>query len=211
MLVSAIIPAYNEEKTVSGVVRLLKDIPEIHEIIVVNDGSGDHTIKAASEAGATVVSLPENRGKGAAVREGAAASRGDILLMLDADLVGLKKEHVLRMLSPVIEGLADMAVGVFKKGRWSTDLAQKIAPGLSGQRALKKDILEQLPYLEFAGYGIEMALTVYAQRTGLRVTEVELDDVTHIMKEEKLGLIHGFAARMRMYWQIFRGYRLARR
>jgi polyisoprenyl-phosphate glycosyltransferase len=107
--------------------------------------------------------------------------------------------------------LADMAVGVFRKGRWSTDLAQKIAPGLSGQRALKKDILEQLPYLEFAGYGIEMALTVYAQRTGLRVTEVELDDVTHIMKEEKLGLIHGFAARMRMYWQIFRGYRLARR
>ena len=70
MTVSVIIPAYNEEKTVANVIKTVKSLNYIDEIIVVNDGSVDNTEQTAKEAGATVLSHTKNRGKGAAIKTG---------------------------------------------------------------------------------------------------------------------------------------------
>jgi glycosyltransferase involved in cell wall biosynthesis len=128
MHISAIIPAYNEENTISNIINVLKRVNIVNEIIVVSDGSEDNTALISEKCGAKVIELSTNMGKGAAVKAGLENCQGDIIILLDADLVGLNAEHVNKLLEPVIEGSADMTIGLFNSGRFSTDLAQKIAP-----------------------------------------------------------------------------------
>ena len=76
---------------------------------------------------------------------------------------------------------------------------------MTGQRTVKRWILDMLNNEDWsAGYGIEVALSYYARKCNLRIMEVPLFNVTHIIKEEKLGLTRGMAARMKMYWEIAR-------
>ncbi|HEY0196431.1 MAG TPA: glycosyltransferase, partial [Methanobacterium sp.] len=63
MSISVIIPAFNEEKTVGNVVKTVKKVSYIDEVIVVDDGSYDNTSKVAEKAGATVIQHVKNRGK----------------------------------------------------------------------------------------------------------------------------------------------------
>lgn len=202
MKVAAVVPAYNEVETVAQVVRVLAACPEIAEVIVVNDGSQDGTSEAARQAGARVIDLPENRGKGAAMRTGYEATDAELILFMDADLIGLTPAHVASLVAPVLAGAADMSIGVFEGGRLSTDLAQVVAPHLSGQRAVRRELLQVVCDLDVTRFGVEVALTRHAKRLGWKVSEVLLPDLTHRMKEEKLGLVRGFLARMRMYWEI---------
>ena len=204
LMVTAVIPAYNEEKTIAEVVRVVQDTPQINEVVVVSDGSTDATAAIARSVGAKVIELPENGGKGRAMMVGAAAAANDFLVFLDADLIGLNDRHVTNLIRPVISGEADMSLGIFDRGRLATDLAQFFAPGLTGQRALRREILLAATNLEETRYGIEMALNRYAEKLGLAVQEVELPDLSHVMKEEKLGFVKGFAALMKMYWEIAR-------
>ncbi|NLM94740.1 MAG: glycosyltransferase family 2 protein [Firmicutes bacterium] len=198
-----IIPAYNEENTLGNVLRALAD-SGWKEIIVVSDGSTDRTARVARQHGAQVVELPVNLGKGGAMKIGSLSTQAEYLLFLDADLVGITKEHVDSLFNPVLRGEADMTVGIFDEGRLSTDLAQRIAPFLSGQRAMHRSVLEQIPDLEKTRYGVEVVLSRFAEANGLRVKAVILKDCSHVMKEEKQGLWKGFTSRMKMYWEILK-------
>jgi glycosyltransferase involved in cell wall biosynthesis len=200
----AIIPAYNEEATLSGVLRAVKGVPEIEEVVVVSDGSTDGTAEVARAEGVGLVELHENRGKGGAMKVGLDSTAADIVLFLDADLIGLTPTHVLSLLLPVRAGECDMTVGVFEGGRMATDLAQVVAPYLSGQRAVRAQILRDIDDMEVARFGVEVALTRHCKQAGVRTLEVALPGVTHRMKEEKLGLPRGLAARLKMYWEIVR-------
>ncbi len=204
MLVAAVIPAFAEENTITGVVQAVQKSPLVGEVIVVNDGSPDRTAAAAKGTGARVIDLPENRGKGGAIEAGCAATAAEVLLLLDADLIGLTPEHIDLLLAPVLAGEADMTVGVFGSGRFLTDLAQKLAPQLSGQRAVRREIVSSVPDLSAKRFGVEMALEDSARAAKARVAVVRLMNLSHMMKEEKLGFIPGFRARLRMYWEIFR-------
>ena len=200
----AIIPAYNEEKTIGHVLAVLKNTPLINKIIVVSDGSTDNTVQVAKSYEVEVIELTENRGKGGALKAGLDNNKADVVLFLDADLIGLTPKHVHSLLEPVINDQADMTIGIFDKGRIATDLAQKMAPYLSGQRALKFPLLEQISDLDVARFGVELALNRFMDTSGIRVQEVLLHDMSHVMKEEKFGVWKGMAARMKMYWEIIK-------
>jgi len=202
MTIAAIIPAYNEEPTIGSIVSTVRQVPFIKEIMVVCDGCEDGTAREAGEAGAKVIELAENMGKGGAMMVGAQSTKADIILFLDADLVGLRVKHVVDLIEPVVLGEAVMSIGIFGKGRLATDLAQLIAPYLSGQRAMVRDLLFQIDDLDVTRFGVEVALTNLVRRNDYPVVEVTLNDLTHVMKEEKLGLFKGFRARMKMYWEI---------
>lgn len=202
MNVTAVIPAYNEEETIADVVKCVKRIDKIQKVIVVSDGSTDSTAEIARECGADVIELNENVGKGGAIKAGINECGTEIILFLDADLIGLTENHVLDLIEPVIDNKADMTIGIFKNGRMVTDLAQKVTPYLSGQRAIKKSVIDKIPNIDITRYGVEVALTKYVDKFNVRVQEVDLPDMTHVTKEEKLGIIRGVHARLKMYWDI---------
>jgi len=205
MEVAAIIPAYNEEKTVGAVIGTLQQSPDVNRIIVVSDGSEDDTVKAAMKyKGVEVIDLLDNRGKGGAIKAGLDRCSSEVILILDADLIGLSRDHVRALLEPVLEGRALMAVGLFEKGRMATDFAQKMAPFLSGQRAMKRDLLENISDLDLSRFGIEVALHKYVEDNEIEAEVVQLPDLSHVMKEEKLGFWKGVLARGKMYWEIFK-------
>ena len=142
------------------------------------------------------------------MKVGFEATSADIILFLDADLLGLTPQHVRSLLIPVLLDEAEMAVGIFSSGRVATDLAQILAPYLSGQRAVRRFVVEEMlqeePEIEVSRFGIEVALTRHARRSEYRVLEVPPEDMTHLTKEEKRGLVKGIAARMKMYWEILK-------
>lgn len=210
MRINAIIPAYNEENTIKNVLDAVKQVDCIRRIIVVSDGSVDDTAHIARSCSVDVIEFAENMGKGAAIKAGLDACECDTVLLLDADLIGLNPLHIKALLNPVVSSEADMSIGIFTSGRLSTDFAQKISPFLSGQRAVKKALMDSITGLDAMGYGLEMAITVYAEKEGIKCREVELPDLTHVMKEEKMGIMKGVAARIRMYRDIIKYIRAAR-
>lgn len=203
MKISALIPVYNEEKTIEGVLRVLMDNPLIDEILVVDDGSTDNSATLARRMGARVISLGENQGKGAALERGIEEIESDIILMLDGDLVGLADKHIQQLLDPVMNDECDMTIGVFNHGRGATDLAQLLAPHLSGQRAVKTRFIKGIEDLSHCGYGVELAINEYVKENG-RLQYVELPELTHVMKEEKRGFFRGFLDRLKMYTDLLK-------
>lgn len=208
MKVAAVIPALNEEATIGDVVSTLRHVDIVEEIIVVSDGSTDRTAEVARTAGARVIEHQENMGKAGAMKTGFSATAAPIILFLDADLIGLAPAHVISLLTPVMRGEADMTVGIFGDGRGVTDLAQMVAPYLSGQRAVRREIVTEMfrdmPEADTCRFGIEVALTRHVNQRGYRVAEVTLGEMSHRMKEEKLGPIKGAAARIKMYYEILK-------
>lgn len=202
------VPAHNEAGRVGKVLSALEQAGRVSEIVVVDDGSADNTQavvlahSAARSGKLRALRLPQNRGKGAAMRAGAEATQADVLIFFDADLIGLTPAHVDSLVAPVAEGRVVMALGVFRRGRGATDLAQILVPNISGQRAIRRDVFLSIPCLTRSGFGVELAITHHIQSEGLPMTRVVLAGVTHPMKEEKLGFVRGARARLRMYRQM---------
>jgi glycosyltransferase involved in cell wall biosynthesis len=184
-MISIIIPAYNEEKYIGRTIEALKKLPLIDEIIVVDDGSTDKTSSAADNAGAIVLRLHQNKGKGAALAEGFLHSKGDILVFLDADL-GETAGQTLRLIQPILDNQADMTIAQFpvlntRKGgfgfvvrlaRWGIHKYTGLSMNspLSGQRAMRRDVMKKIGNIS-DGFGVEVGLTIDASRYGFRIIE----------------------------------------
>jgi hypothetical protein len=197
----AIVPAYNEVERLDRTVAALWAIPEIRNVLVVDDGSADDTAALALRAGAECISLGRNRGKGAALNAGIATTRGYVvsgrwqapaaLLLADADL-GSSAQMLVRLLKPVLGGDADLAIadlppqpraggfGVVKrlarrglKAKGAGDIREP----LSGQRAVAWEALPAItPFAP--GFGVEVQMTIDALAAGLRIVEITLP-LTH--------------------------------
>ncbi len=203
--IALIIPAFDEEERIGDVIAAAKSVPLIDDIVVVNDGSTDSTAQVAREAGVRVVNLPANHGKGYAMQRGIKAVDADILVFSDADIMGLSGEHFELLIEPLLnDGELMMTVGKFSGGRLRTDLSQNLIPSISGQRAIKRELIKGLPDLSTTRFGAEIAITRHAKAREAKVLEVTLNDLTHVMKEEKLGVVKGLSARLKMYQEMYR-------
>lgn len=203
MSVTAIIPAYNEEKTLPQVLSGIAHCPDIYEIIVVDDGSWDRTSEVATQFGARVVRT-EHQGKGAALYAGASAAKSELVLFLDADLKGFECRHVSRLLEPVCSGKAAMSVGLRDRG-FGFSVWLPLLPLIGGERAMMRATF--LALYEHAGsearsFGIETVMNAYCRANHLSIVTVPLPGVTQVTKEQKYGLCTGGIARMCMIWHI---------
>lgn len=212
--IAAIIPAFNEAGRIRQVLQVLHQVQRLGEIIVVDDGSSDATaqescMEAEIDPRIRLIIQPTNLGKGQAVFSGWQATRAHYLVLLDADLCGLGRQHIEDLYQPVLDGRADMTLGLFRGGYWKTDLSHWGSPWLSGQRCLRADLLRTISWDAAAGYGIETALTVAAQLYDWKTLRVPWQGVWHTPSENRRGLWRGFKTRSKMYLQIIRAWYVA--
>ncbi len=112
---SVIVPVFNERATVAEIIRRIRavDVPFEVEVIAVDDGSSDGTDKVLATLGDSTVRVlthPVNRGKGAAIRTGLAAARGDLVLIQDADLEYDPQDWP-KLIDPILRGKARVVYG----------------------------------------------------------------------------------------------------
>lgn len=212
MSVAVVIPARNEEATVGKVVDAAKAAHSVDEVIVVDNASTDATALVAVHRGARVVSQPTG-GKGEAMQAGVAATDKELIVFLDADLVGLRPEHVDRLVAAVSDG-AGMSCGLFDRGPLLNPVFLHVLPVLTGQRALRRELFGQLPPATIRGYRVEAALNSLVKDLGLPVTAFVCDGLWHRPKEEKFDSpLRGFVAKITMLATAVAAYgsfRLAR-
>lgn len=214
--ISVVLPALNEAKTVGAVVacfreHLVEQIPLIDELVVIDPGSTDETAAAAEAAGATVVreadilpGLGRVAGKGEAMWKSLAATTGDLVCWVDADIENPDPAFVYAMVGPLLtEPTVQYVKGFYERplaerdrlrptggGRvtelvarpWLNmfwpDLAGVVQP-LAGEQAGRRSALEQLPFASHYGVEIGLLLDMRA-RFGLHaIAQVDLDRRVH--------------------------------
>lgn len=184
--VAVIIPAFNESATIGTVVQIAVSSPFVDEVIVVSDGSTDETVRMAKEAGATTIDLKQNIGKGGAMRKGFEHTQAPVIVFLDADLIGLTSEHLAKLVHPVLDQTVMMQVGIRDRGVFWTALAHYF-PIISGERALRREILEQIPERFYQGFMIEAAFNYYCRTRKLKRGLVDLKGLSIRRKYQKVG------------------------
>jgi len=217
-LIAAILPTYNEELNVSGVLDVLRASSFLDEIILVDDGSSDKTVEILNQAATIdkriqVIVHDKNRGKGQAIFSGWAATTAPIILLLDADLKNMTPNHIQALLAPVIDHRADMTIGLFRGGHFGTDFSHWLTPFLTGQRGLRAELLKCISREAAEGYGFEVALTVAAGQHNYRTRVVALKGVWHPPSEfrSERGFWGGVLWKLRMYGQIIRAWYISTR
>lgn len=114
MRISVVIPAFNEEATISRILKRVIETQVASEIIIVDDGSTDSTPKIIKDFQQNhivrIITLPKNEGKGAAVSTGVNAASGEIIILQDADLEYDPSEYK-KLLQPIIQNQADVVYG----------------------------------------------------------------------------------------------------
>ena len=221
---SVVVPAYNEEATLEAVVEKLLALPHLLEVVVVDDCSTDGTrevARALSEAHPQVrVERHErNRGKTEALRTGFRLTRGEVVIVQDADLEYDPAEIPLVIL-PIIEGRADVVYGSRFLVRRATRvlyfyhyLGNKFLTFLSnlltnlnmtdietGYKAFRGEVIRNMR-ITSSGFGFEVEVTAKVAKLGCAIYEVPISYYGRTYDEgKKIGLRDGLQA----LWLIFR-------
>lgn len=204
--VSAIVPVFNEEKTVTKVVETLLQSSTINEVICVYDRSSDRSLDVLKSFGERIELIVHRKrmGKGLALAVGVKAAEGEIVAFFDADLLTLTEEHIHNLISPLIEGQTRASLGYSTKDQpverfkhikipmFGNSLSYQVghkfpylvSPGLTGERAFfKEDLLPYLDEMSAAKFGVEILFNKQFKD----VTPVVLPGLTGVLKFEKFS------------------------
>ena len=205
MLVSVIIPAFNEEHTIGQVVEAVRSLPIEKQIIVVNDGSTDGTSKALERLREahqlTVVHSKENRGKGFAIRSGLPYVQGEVVVIQDADME-LAPTDLSELLKPFEKEEIQVVYGSrFLNGRGNASLHNFLANRIlatytnllygcritdesTGYKAFSTQLITRLD-LTCEGFEFCPEVTAKVLRAGYRIHEIPVSYFPRTKKEGK--------------------------
>lgn len=192
-MISVIIPALNEERTIGKVVQFVKKMQSVDEIIVVDDKSIDDTAQVAKDAGASVITSTK-LGKGASMRDGFLVSKNEIIVFLDGDIENYPPETIEKLTEPVIKDEADLVKATFEReaGRVTELVAKPLlsllftqinhfSQPLSGIIAVKRELFKRVTLED--NYGVDIGILLDATLLGARIVEVNIGYIKHKTKQ----------------------------
>lgn len=203
-----VVCSYNEEQTIQEVLIAIIEAVGVGGVVVVDDGSSDQSAKLAERLGVTVLRNSKNLGKGRSMARGVSFWRNlgaSAVLFCDSDLLGLRSEHILKLLWKYrsddhygqVVGNRDWVGPLYKlQEALNLDL-------ISGERIVCMEALEQVPKDCWKGYNIEVAINHVVEGLGLETGVVLLSGVTARQKEEKAGFFSGASKNESMFRKIF--------
>ncbi|HKK43561.1 MAG TPA: HAD-IB family phosphatase [Bacteroidales bacterium] len=191
-MVTVIVPALNEEKTIGQVINLVRKSELVNEILVIDDKSNDNTIKA-SRLPDVKIYTSSLLGKGASMRDGMMLATNEIVVYLDADIVTYPQDVVELLAQPIIEDRADFVKSCFDRqaGRVTELVAKplltllfpdlmKLSQPLSGMIAARKSLLKKIEFENDYGVDIGILLDMYAIEA--RIVEVNIGYIENRMQ-----------------------------
>jgi len=197
-MVSVIIPALNEEKTIPSVIRLVGRSDDVSEILVIDDKSLDNTIEA-SRLPKVKIYTSTKLGKGASMRDGMLLAKNEIIAYLDADILTYPENIIDLLTHPLINDEADFVKSCFDRqaGRITELVAKpllsflfpdlaKFSQPLSGMIAGRKSFLEKIEFEN--DYGVDIGILIDLFTAGARIREVNIGYIENRMQTwEQLG------------------------
>lgn len=221
---SIVVPAFNEEATLARVVEKLIRVPHLFEIVIVDDCSSDRTLEIARKLAAKypqvrALTHPVNRGKTDALRTGFAETKGDIVIVQDADLE-YDPSEMIEVIQPIVDGVADVVFGsrflVRKAARvlyFYHYIANKALTFFSnlltninlsdvetGYKAFRGEIIRNM-IITSKGFGFEIEVTAKVAKLGCAIFEVPISYYGRTYEQgKKIGMTDGIAA----VWYILR-------
>jgi len=221
-LISIVIPAYNEEKSLGTVIertrKTLRNLYNPYEIIVVDDGSTDHTSLVANKKDVVVVRNHKNCGKGDALKIGFNHCKGDIIVTMDADGSNLPEELPL-LIRPMLKNEFDVVIGSRFKGSIENGAIKnmnlignrifnlmifflswkRLTDVLSGFRALNRKALSNMNMMS-VGYEIEAEMTIELIKKGFTMGEVSI----YCAKPSRVSMLNTFQDGLKIMKTIFK-------
>lgn len=189
--ITAILPAYNEAPRINKIIKTVLAVPSVKEIIVIDDGSSDGTAQIIfSHPKVKVIVLPKNVGKTWAVIEGIDQAKCDNLLLLDADLSGLYKEHLENLIKAYGIG-ADLAILDYGSQELVFRKILKSFPALSGVRIFNKYHFNKVVFKPSDRFELESRLNNYFLKNELKIVVVSAETVFTPHKHTKYGWVIG--------------------
>jgi glycosyltransferase involved in cell wall biosynthesis len=217
MLLSVVMPVYNEERTLEEIVRRVQAVDLEKEIIAVDDCSKDGSLKildalAARHSNLKVLRHEVNSGKGAAVRTGLAAATGDVVLIQDADLEYDPREYF-TLIGPILDGRADVVFGSrflggphrvhlffhYLANRWLTFFSNlftnlNLTDMETCYKVFRREVVRRLD-LKTKRFGVEPEITAKVAKMRARVYEVPISYSGRDFNEgKKISWRDGFPA-----------------
>lgn len=200
IMVTVIIPALNEEKTIGQVISLVAGSDLVTEILVIDDKSLDETIKQAKMP-KTRVYTSTRLGKGSSMRDGMLLSKNEIIVYLDADILTYPENIIELLAGPVIRDEADFVKSCFERqsGRVTELVAKPLLSllfpeliefdqPLSGMIAGKKSIFQKLEFEN--DYGVDIGILIDMYLSGARIKEVNIGYIENRLQNwEQLGIM----------------------
>jgi glycosyltransferase involved in cell wall biosynthesis len=216
---SIVIPAYNEEATLAEVVGKVLNLPDLHELVIVDDCSTDGTSQIARDlaerhsAKIRVIQHERNSGKTEALKTGFAATTGNIVIVQDADLE-YDPEEIAYVISPIARGVADVVFGsrfmVRRAARvlyfyhYIANLGLTFLSNVftnlnitdveTGYKAFRGEIIRNM-IITSGGFGFEIEVTAKIAKLKCAVYEVPISYYGRTYEQgKKIGMMDGFAA-----------------
>lgn len=190
MHVTAILPVYNEAKTVRSVLDVLLSSKLIDQVVTVDDASTDNTLEilqSFKDQKLKVIHLDENLGKSDAVKIATDNLKTDILFFCDGDLRNFREEHIEEILKPFEKNKILMSAGLIDYNIIIKIISLTVFPLVTGERAINYSVFEEVKQDPlFKNYAMEALLNDYCKRNKIPIHKKIMKDLRQLNKPFKV-------------------------